>query len=110
MSKTDGDDWGAGDWDAITEITPHLFVCGKCAINQTRLDKLGINLIINATRDLPNFVPNPAKDIRLIRVPVHDNVQESLAPYFQVRIYNQNLREIPQQMNACFLISRLYPI
>lgn len=68
----------------MTEIKPNLFLSAVSAISDANLDKHGITLIINATKELPIFpVANSAK-IESIRVPVYDANDETLYPYFQV--------------------------
>ena len=75
--------WSQSAMYEITPITEDLFVSGISAINDTCLQDLGINLIVNATREIANF---EAKDdqIQVLQVPVTDTVFSSLAPYFKV--------------------------
>ena len=73
----------------ITQITPHLFVCGVDAINGPKLRKLGITLIINATNSVARVEDWSIEDepiINLVRIPVDDWETEALYPYFEVRV------------------------
>ena len=71
------------DWNAISQITPNLYLSAVTAINDQSLEQHGINLIINATKELPMFPPKNPK-IHCVRVPVYDNTDQNLAPYFEV--------------------------
>lgn len=67
----------------VTEITPHLYVCGEMAINDEMLTKLGITLIINSAGELRNY-ETTSEDLQLtfVKVPVRDT-QTLLYPYFK---------------------------
>ena len=71
------------DWNAISQITQHLYLSAVTALNDQKLDELGITLIINASKELPMF---PTKDPKIhnVRVPVYDSIDQDLAPYFEV--------------------------
>ena len=71
------------DWNAISQITPHLYLTAVTALNDQKLDEHGITLIINATKELPMFPPKNPK-IHNVRVPVYDSIDQNLAPYFEV--------------------------
>ena len=66
----------------VSEITPKLYLSSCSNIDDVGLTKKGINLIINATRDLPHQTKSDA--FINIRVPVDDNSEANLSPYFQV--------------------------
>ena len=76
----------------ITQITPHLFVCGVDAINGPILRKLGITLIINVTNSVAhsltqeNWSVDDEPIINLVQIPVDDWETEVLYPYFEVRV------------------------
>ena len=72
-------------WDDITQITDVLFVCGFHAINDQELKDNKINLIVNATPNIENYLSSD-KNVKVVRVPVVDTPSASLAPYFKVRI------------------------
>ena len=69
-------------YDEISQITPKLYLANGYTINDSGMVELGINLVINATRDLD--FQTKSEEIKRIRVPVDDNVQANLLPYFQV--------------------------
>ena len=69
-------------YDEISQITPRLYLTNGYTINDSGMLELGINLVINATRDLD--FQTKSEEIKSIRVPVDDNVQANLLPYFQV--------------------------
>ena len=73
----------------LTEVTPNLFVCGKFAINDPDIERLGITLIINSAIELENYKP-ASTDISLIcvKIPVQDNHAAHLYPYFMVCIFH----------------------
>ena len=72
------------DWNAMTQITPTLYLSAVTAITDQTLETNKINLIINASKELPMFPPKDSR-IETVRVPVHDNVEANLSPYFQVK-------------------------
>lgn len=67
----------------INEVAPHLYLCSGIAITEKNLQRLGISLVINATKELP--LCNFGEDVRVVRVPVTDNCKENLYRYFEVR-------------------------
>lgn len=75
------------DWNAISHIAPNLYLSAVTAINDQSLADLGITLIINATKELPMFPPKNS-NIQSVRVPVYDNTDANLAPYFEVSQWN----------------------
>ena len=72
------------DWNAMTQITPTLYLSAVTAITDQTLESNKINLIINATKELPMFPPKNS-EIQSIRVPVYDNIEANLSPYFKVK-------------------------
>ena len=72
--------------DDISEVTPHLYVCGKHAITDAAIERLGITMIINSAKELENYASS-SKDIYYIKIPVHDQSEALLHPYFKVLIY-----------------------
>ena len=75
----------------VSEITPSLFVCGKTAINDKVIEDLGINIIINSANELENYADYPGIQIAglkskviSVKIPVYDQVETNLLPYFQV--------------------------
>ena len=70
---------------SISEVTPSLFVSAGCAIDDAKLQELGINLIINSTEELDSYVPPEGSTIQVIRIPVKDLSDTNLAPYLKVR-------------------------
>ena len=71
----------------VSEITPHLYVCGKMAINDEILKQLGITLIINSAKELSNYEPSSGElSLTLVKIPVHDVREAYLYPYFMVCI------------------------
>ena len=71
------------EWNEISQITPILFVSALSAITDDKLKELGINLVVNATKDLPCYRPQEGLDVSVIRVPVNDFVEANLMPYFK---------------------------
>ena len=70
--------------DDVTEVTPHLYVCGQMAINDKILRRLEITVIVNAAKELENYVTF-SDDIELttVKIPVRDGAVP-LYPYFEV--------------------------
>ena len=64
----------------FSQLTPQLFLASAIAITDEDLKKNNINLIINATEELEMYL---SSWIHTIRVPVADDVQASLYPYFK---------------------------
>ena len=76
--------------NAVTEITPSLFVCGKTAINDTVLNDLGVTMIINSSKELENYADHPGIqtlgiELISVKIPVYDQEESQLMPYFMVR-------------------------
>ena len=69
---------------SISEVTPCLFVSAGCAIDDAKLQELGINLVINSTEELDSYVPPKGSSIQVIRIPVKDLSDTNLAPYLKV--------------------------
>ena len=67
----------------ISQLTPNLYLASVAAISDEALNKNNINLIINASKELSMFPPKDNR-INTIRVPVYDNCEETLYPYFKV--------------------------
>ena len=67
----------------ISQLTPQLYLSSVAAISDESLEENNINLIINATKELPLFPPKSGR-INTIRVPVYDTTEETLYPYFKV--------------------------
>ena len=69
----------------VTEVTPNLFVCGKHAITDDIIERLGITMIINSAKELQNYECK-SKDLSLtyVKIPVHDQSESLLQPYFMV--------------------------
>ena len=64
-----------------TKILPYLFLGSyQDSINESELSNLGINYILNVSRGTarPGFVPEE----RFLRIPVDDNYDAVLTPYF----------------------------
>ena len=72
---------------SISEVTPCLYVSAGSAINDVKIQELGINLIINSTEELDNYIPPEGSNIHVIRIPVKDLSDTNLAPYFKVRFW-----------------------
>ena len=72
-------------YDEVSKITPNLYLTNGYSIHASGLSKLGINLVINVTKDLDFQTKNSEGAIINARVPVDDNVQANLLPYFQVQ-------------------------
>lgn len=70
-------------YDEVSKITPNLYLTNGYSIHASGLSKLGINLVINVTKDLDFQTKNSEGAIINARVPVDDNVQANLLPYFQ---------------------------
>jgi len=70
-------------YDEVSKITPNLYLTNGYSIHASGLSKLGINLVINVTKDLDFQTKNSEGAIINTRVPVDDNVQANLSPYFQ---------------------------
>jgi len=66
----------------ISQLTPNLYLASVAAISDEALNKNNINLIINASKELSMFPPKDNR-INTIRVPVYDNCEETLYPYFK---------------------------
>jgi atypical dual specificity phosphatase len=66
----------------ITKLTPKLYLSAATAITEENLAQTGINLIVNATKELPMY--SNSSNIHTIRVPVYDSVDSNLYPYFKV--------------------------
>lgn len=77
----------------ITQLAPHLYLSAISAISDSNLDKNGITLVINATKELPMFPPR-SPSIISVRVPVYDSCEERLYPFFQVRMPNKVVDKI----------------
>ena len=73
-------------YDEVSKITPNLYLTNGYSIHASGLSKLGINLVINVTKDLDFQTKNTDGAIINVRVPVDDNVQANLLPYFQVQL------------------------
>ena len=69
------------NWTDLTEIAPKLYLSAVTAISDEKLAKHNITIIINASKELPMF---PALDAKSVRVPVTDNLDQKLYPYFLV--------------------------
>ena len=69
----------------VSQLTPQLYLASVAAINDESLKQNKINLIINATKELPMWNPQKDTNIMTIRVPVYDNTEQTLFPYFQVK-------------------------
>ena len=71
----------------LTKVTPNLFVCAKYVINDADIKRLGITLIVNAAKELENYKP-ASTDLSLItvKIPVQDNSDAHIYPYFMVCI------------------------
>ena len=69
---------------SISEVTPCLYVSAGCAIEDSKVQDLGINLIVNSTEELDNYVPPEGSNIQVIRIPVKDLTDTNLAPYLKV--------------------------
>ena len=76
----------SSNMDDISEVTPQLYVCGKHAITDAAIERLGITMIINSAKELENYASS-SKDIYYIKIPVHDQSEALLHPYFKVLIY-----------------------
>ena len=72
----------------ISQLTPQLYLSGTEGRSQNNLEKYHINLVINASKDIPstNFTPKNGEEFYEIRVPVDDSEQagDTLYPYFKV--------------------------
>lgn len=72
----------------ITEITPHLYVCGKRELEDDAIKRLGITLIVNAAEELDNYKPQndvsceELKNIICVKIPARDGAYR-LFPYFK---------------------------
>ena len=83
--------------DDITEITPHLYVCGCTALEDDAIKSLGITLIINAAQELCNYRPKgdqpceELKNITCLKIPARDGAYR-LYPYFRVGKLDPTLR------------------
>ena len=86
-------------YDEISQITPKLYLTNGYTINDAGMVELGVNLVINATRDLD--FQTKSEEIKRIRVPVDDNVQANLLPYFQVSRprKHSNMRKVREFYN-----------
>ena len=73
-------------YDEVSKITQNLYLTNGYSIHASGLSKLGINLVINVTKDLAFQTKNSDGAIINARVPVDDNVQANLFPYFQVKL------------------------
>ena len=80
----------------ISQLTPNLYLASVAAISDEALNKNNINLIINASKELSMFPPKDNR-INTIRVPVYDNCEETLYPYFKVNFFFGNL-----MFEACY--------
>ena len=67
----------------ISKLTPQLYLSAVSAITDEDLENNNINLIINATKELPMFPPKNGR-VNTVRVPVYDNTEATLFPYFKV--------------------------
>ena len=84
----------------FSQLTPQLFLASASAITDDDLKKNDINLIINATEELEMYL---SSWIHTIRVPVTDDNQASLYPYFKVLIfYFFDDRSLPRHKQVVF--------
>ena len=84
----------------FSQLTPQLFLASASAITDDDLKKNDINLIINATEELEMYL---SSWIHTIRVPVTDDNQASLYPYFKVQIfYFSDDRSLPRHKQVVF--------
>ena len=75
--------------DEISEVTPHLYVCGVMGITGEVLQDLGITLVVNSALELDNYRhSNPTHDanIKVVKIPVRDVEGTYLLPYFKVKL------------------------
>ena len=84
---------------SISEVTPCLYVSAGSAINDAKIQELGINLIINSTEELENYIPPEGSNIQVIRIPVKDLSDTNLAPYFKVFFI--------WMLNAVYIMNRI---
>ena len=88
LQRMKGARWANESMNELTEVTPNLFVCGKFAINDADIERLGITLIINSAKELENYKP-VSTDLSpmCVKIPVQDNPDAHLYPYFMVYIF-----------------------
>ena len=89
----------------LTEITPNLYISSATAITEQKLANRGITLIVNATKELPHF-PCDEDVVKRVRVPVYDNAEANIFPYFKVSFnFFFNLKKLILFLTAHFRIT-----
>lgn len=64
-----------------TQITDRLYLGNAYnAINKELLDELNIGLIVNVTKEIPNYYEND--DYQYVKIPIYDDNNASLREYF----------------------------
>jgi len=66
----------------ISELMPHLYLCGAGVAMPNVLDQLGVNFVISAAPELPDTPLSSATKPLYLRVPVLDRPDQDLSIYF----------------------------
>lgn len=66
----------------ISELIPHLFICGVSAINSANMKAFKITLIVNATKEVPNL--KALGEIQRMKLWIDDVPEEDIFSHFDV--------------------------
>jgi hypothetical protein len=66
----------------LSELVPGLFICGVTGLNPANMKAFRIQLIVNATREVPNLKCLGA--IQRMKLWVEDTTDEDLVPHFDM--------------------------
>lgn len=70
------------EYAQISELVPHLYICGVSALTPNNIKAFNITLIINVTNEVPNL--KSLGEIQRIKLWVNDDVEENLFLHFNV--------------------------
>ncbi|KAI6182276.1 hypothetical protein M3Y97_00362600 [Aphelenchoides bicaudatus] len=70
------------EYAQISELIPHLYICGVSALTPANMKAFGITLIVNATKEVPNL--KSLGEIQRIKMWIEDVPEEDLLPHFDV--------------------------
>uniref|UniRef100_A0A0R3RR35 Dual specificity protein phosphatase 14 n=1 Tax=Elaeophora elaphi TaxID=1147741 RepID=A0A0R3RR35_9BILA len=70
------------EYDQITELVPHLFICGASSLTLDNMNKYNISLIINATTEVPSI--RSLGSIPRIKLWLDDTPSTDIYQYFDL--------------------------
>lgn len=72
------------EYAQISELCPRLFICGVSALTAANMRAFNIELIVNATREVPNL--RCLGEIQRIKLWIDDTADEDLYPHLDMTV------------------------